>query len=62
MGLMPGLGHGLIDAGSERGRCIWDWYFGAEDRFPTIKAAFERYPDAGPSATLIAIMGRACPA
>jgi len=60
-GAFAGLGHGLTDAQQPRGRCIWDWYFGNEDRFPTIKAAMERYPQAGPSATIIAITGRACP-
>jgi hypothetical protein len=62
-GAISGLAHGLMYNDIDQGQCIWDWYFkpGA-NRLPTIRAAFERYPDASPSSTIIAITGRACPA
>jgi hypothetical protein len=61
-GAFSGLGHGLIHTGNQQGHCIWNWYFGAkESRFATIRAAFERYPNAGPSSTIVAIADRVCP-
>ncbi|MEO1149675.1 MAG: hypothetical protein AAFW83_01680 [Pseudomonadota bacterium] len=59
-GAFAGLGHGLINEQSPKGDCIWEWYFGGADRFPTIKAAFQKYPDAFPSATIVAISDRVC--
>ena len=60
-GSFSGLGSRLMDVDNPKGGCIWDWYFKDQNQgFATVKAAFERYPDANPSATLLAIMGRVC--
>lgn len=54
-------GHVVRIQNVSKAQCIWDWYVNSPSRTQaTIFAAMQKYPDAYPTSTLIALMRHAC--
>lgn len=61
-GAISSLAATLMNRGEDTGECVWDWFGeNSEEAYSLVQQAFERYPDAGPNATVLAVANIRCP-
>lgn len=61
-GAVDVLGHVAAAKSKQTGRCVLEWYYGDQyaERNSLILASIRKYPDAHPSAVMLALTERAC--
>lgn len=61
VGAYTALGHAALLESEEKGKCVWAWYFDAQEKKEALlEKSFALYPDHTPSSVVIAMLRRDC--